>query len=143
MLALTTCISWRNAGRQRKRGRLVKPMQQPKPRWQQPQYHPTKEDELTQTAHVSSTSDRCLGGAGQEPSISCEGHTSLLQWGQARWFGEANPRHMERGLEGKGPTFADPILSHSPAKSQKPPSKGKGFQDKQVLAKWRSGAFKM
>ena len=53
---------------------------------------------VDQTAQVSTTSDRCLGGAGQEPSISCEGHTSLLQWGQARWFWEANPRHMERGL---------------------------------------------
>ena len=101
MLALTTCISWRNAGRQRNRGRLVKPRQQPKPRWQQLQY-PHQGGWVDKTAQVFTTSDICLGGAGQEPSISCEGHTSLLQGGQARCFGRQTQGTWRGGSKGRG-----------------------------------------
>ena len=36
---------------------------------------------------------------------------------------------MERGLKGKGPVSTDPILSHSPTKSQEPPARAGGLAD--------------
>ena len=77
----------------------------------------TKEDELNKQLKYQQHQTDALVGQVKGLVVSHEDHTSLLQWGQARWFWEANPRHMERGLQGKGPAFADPIPSHSPAKS--------------------------
>ena len=56
ILAWIICISWRNAEKQRMRTRVDK-LNQPhqKPRWQQPQYHPSGRMSWISSSNISST----------------------------------------------------------------------------------------
>ena len=49
-----------------------------------------------------------------------------------RGFCKEDPRHMERGLFGKGPALSDSVEIHSPTNSQKFPERAEGYQNIQT-----------